>query len=325
MSVQGPKPASHLDDVLIHRGSKVRKDAEISVVVMATDSPGTVADAVRSLLEQDEKAEIVVVNTGDGTLREHLAAERDFVVTVETPSRQYPGGTRNLGIRHSHAPVVAFLAADCLAAPGWLRQRLVTHRAGSKAVASAVLPLLEDGRRQIPTAAWATYAAMHARRMPDIPAAKSNRYGVSYDRGLFDEFGLFREDLRIAEDTEFNHRIKASHSPTWNPEIITFNRYPASLVAAIQDQFKRGRRAAAFQVNQTTATPLQFFLSLRERRVEVPKRFVRGYCSGERREAMLRARRLLPLLALSFGFGALSLYLHMPREGYGGRQEFRSA
>lgn len=315
MNVQGPALARRIDDLRVVRGSKVPAGAAISVVVMATDAPPTVRAAVQSLLAQDGAVEIIVVNTGNGSVRDHLAAEEDFITWVETKRRRYPGGTRNLGIKYSSGPIVAFLAADCLATPGWVQKRLAAHRAGSKAVASALLPAPEDGKNTAMIVAWACYAAMHWRRMPDMPAERTTRYGASYRRELFEEFGLFREDLRVSEDTEFNRRIGGAHKPVWDPEIVTLHRYPSTLPAALKDQFVRGRRSAAWQLHNKATTPARVFLAQRKTRVRWPKRYVRNYGTGARRDAILRARHLLPLLALAFGVGALSLYLSMPAGG----------
>jgi glycosyltransferase involved in cell wall biosynthesis len=319
-TLQRPVSPENFDDIQVMRGSRVPASAEISVVVMATNGTATVAEAVRSLTAQDIEAEIVVVNTGAGSVRELLAEELDRLILVETNHRRYPGGTRNLGIRHSRAPIVAFLAADCLAAPGWLRLRAAAHKAGSRAVASALLPA-PDERGQIAPVAWASFVTMHVRRMPGVSAERANLYGASYDRRLFEEYGDFREDLRIGEDTEFNLRIQPQNLPLWEPGIVTFNRYPAKLIAALKDQVLRGRRAAAFQSSKGSETPLQFFLGQWKRRVVLPKRYVRGYGRGERRDEMLSSRHLLPLLALSHGLGALSVYLHRPRQGYADLRE----
>src|SRR5690606_29306420 len=120
-----------------------------------------------------------------------------------------PGATRNLGIAHSTAPIVAFLAADCRATPGWLEARLAAHRTGSAAVASALRPAPARGGN-VPCVSWAVYALLHARRAPSWPVADAARYGASYDRRLFEQHGPFDESLRIGEDTEFNARIAAT-------------------------------------------------------------------------------------------------------------------
>src|SRR5690606_22156240 len=135
---------------------------------MSYKAQATTADAVRSLLRQEIASEIVVVNSGGPSLRPVLGPLGDRVLLVESPSRLLPGGARNLGIRHSAAPIVAFLAADCLAGDGWIAARMDAHRAGDAAVASALRPAPSGDR--VPAAAMASYWALHWRRMPETPS-----------------------------------------------------------------------------------------------------------------------------------------------------------
>ena len=39
---------------------------------------------------------------------------------VESTERLLPGGARNVGIANTDGTFVAFLAADCIAEPGWI-------------------------------------------------------------------------------------------------------------------------------------------------------------------------------------------------------------
>src|SRR5437879_6998899 len=107
------------------------------VVLSLCNEPGLVA-AVRSLLAQDTPAEIVVVNSGGG---DPGATLREAGISIEVTTRHErlnPGAARNLGVAGTRAPYVAFLAADCIAEPGWVSGRLRGHRSGALAVASAV-------------------------------------------------------------------------------------------------------------------------------------------------------------------------------------------
>ena len=125
------------------------------------------------------------------------AAGLSRVRVFSREERLYPGAARNLGIRVTSAPYVAFLAADCSAGRGWAAGRLAAHRAGAAAVASAVVNAYPDSN-----AAWAGNLLLHSRLHESTPPARRLRYLLSYDRTLFDRYGYFREDLRASEDTE---------------------------------------------------------------------------------------------------------------------------
>lgn len=216
---------------------------EIGVVIISTHSDPRTAAAVDSILSQDVPSEIVVVNTGRGSLRELLKDRLQHVKLVECSRRHNVGGARNLGIEHCRAPLIAFLASDCQATPGWLRRRVAAHKLGHAMVASALRPAPDrDGR--ISTVSWAAYATTHTGRMPETPAGEAARYGLSYDRRLFERYGLFDGGRNLDEDTDFNNRCSPEGVPLWDPEILTLHDYPGTLFEALGDQFRRGSNAS---------------------------------------------------------------------------------
>ena len=207
------------------------------VVLSLRNQPGLQA-AVRSLLDQDPRPEVVVVNSGGGDATDALAsAGLAEVPVVNRPERLYAGAARNLGIAATEAPYVAFLAADSIAEPGWVAGRLRRHSDGAGAVA-CVLTSPPDASRS----ARAGHLLLNSRRMPDTPEPHRLLYGLSYDRALFDRFGLFREDLRAGEDSEFNDRIRGQVTAVWAPDVRTQHTEPARLRELLRDQYARGRR-----------------------------------------------------------------------------------
>lgn len=85
---------------------------------------------------------------------------------------------------------------------------------------------------------------MFSRRVPaqSVPPTDRLLFGVSYARGLFERFGLFREDMRTGEDEEFNDRFIDVVPITWAPDVRTAHRHPTRLPALVLDQYRRGKR-----------------------------------------------------------------------------------
>jgi GT2 family glycosyltransferase len=213
-------------------------EAELACVVMSLRAEPGLAGAVESLLASESPPEIVVVDSGGGDARRVLAGAGLEVALVRRTERLYPGAVRNLGIRATKAPYVAFLAADCVAEPGWVEKRLSRHRAGAPVVASAVTNAYPENR-----AARASAMLLFHTRRPSAPPGERQLYGASYDRRLFDRFGAFREDLRKGEDTEFHRRLRGEVAIEWAPEVRTAHRHPTSVRALVRDQYARGRLA----------------------------------------------------------------------------------
>lgn len=212
----------------------------MAVVVLSYGPRATIADAVRSLLTQDMRAEIVVVHSGGGALPERLAPADGTARVIAIKERLLPGAARNVGIAATRAPHVAFLADDCLAGAGWVRARVQHHRAGAHAVASALVC-----HQPHAPVALAAHLSLYCRRMPRAHPDVALRYGVSYDRTLFARHGLFREDLESGEDTEFNQRLAPDEAPQWAPDVVTVHHGVETLSAFFRSQWTRGQRMAA--------------------------------------------------------------------------------
>jgi glycosyltransferase involved in cell wall biosynthesis len=109
--------------------------AEASVVVPARDAADTLPATLAALEEQYLAGgfEVVVVDNGSADGTRQLAESSPIVSRVIRRQRgSGPGPARNAGALAASAPVLAFLDADCVPAPGWLAS-------GMKAVAQAEL------------------------------------------------------------------------------------------------------------------------------------------------------------------------------------------
>lgn len=218
----------------------------ISVVVMGYHNEATIVAAVRSLVEQraDEPFEVVVVvSGGDGSAAAVRAAFPDLVV-VDEAERLLPGGARNRGVAATRGGIVAFLAADCVATPGWIQARIDAHRARDSAVASAVT----TADPQTVCARAHTYD-LYCARLPGRPAGWVDgdpaAHGLSFPRAVLDRVGPFPDDVRVAEDTAMVERLHEAGVPIWfAPTIVTAHHAPRTPRALVADRYARGARAA---------------------------------------------------------------------------------
>lgn len=225
----------------LHEGDSIAIATMAVIVIGFRAQPGLV-DAVASLLEQDEPAEIVVVNSGGGDPARLLAPYAARIRLIDVQASLYAGAARNIGIDASRAPRIAFLAGDCRARPGWIRARLAAHERGARAVASAIVP--SDPGDDL---ALAAHLCLFGARSPETPPTQALRYGASYDRQVFAEFGYFNPTLRISEDTDLARRLGKQVHPAWVPDVQTEHGSPQGRLRFWRDMFGRGRRAARYQ------------------------------------------------------------------------------
>ena len=261
--------------------------AAIVVVVIGYLGPQSLRRAVRSLLAQSVVPEIVVVNSGGGNPAQILAGELPSLRLINVQRRLFVGAARNIGIDASAAGIVAFLAADCVAAPGWVEQRLLAHAAGAAAVSSPVLPMVPDS-----PASQAASAITHRRRWPDVPADSVAHYGLSYDRALFLAHGYFPVGLRVGEDTALNDVIAASRRISFAPGVVTLHDYPTRPLALMRDMVARGVRRAAhppFDALAAQARPWPRILRLARQRTQASLAAVRQVKGGVWTRLLVRA------------------------------------
>jgi len=211
---------------------------ELAVAVLSLGAELGLEDAVASLLQQSPAPEVVVVNSGGGAPRARLEAAGLAVTVVDRSDRLFPGAVRNLGVAATRAPWVGFLAADCIALPGWVAGRLAAHRAGAHAVASLLVNPYERNR-----SAAAAALLLHHRRMAHTPRSERLHMGLSFSRELLERLGPFRDDVRIGEDSEFEQRMRAAGvRAVWSDAVRTAHRNPRSPRALVREQYARGSR-----------------------------------------------------------------------------------
>lgn len=272
---------------------------DMAVVVIGFRGQPGLLSAVESLLRQDEKVEIVVVNSGGGDVRTLLACHSDVLRIIDIEQPLYVGAARNVGIDASAAPYVAFLAGDCIARPGWVEARLAMHRKGARAVASAMVAADDDDL------SLAAHIALFGARSPQVPAPQALRYGASYDRQVFRAFGYFDPALRVGEDTDFARRLGRSIHPAWNPRVQTEHASPASPWSFVMEMYGRGRRAAQERSGISLPGPVaavrEVFAEARRRNGIADTIAIQVLKVDPRRLAGLR-RRLRPA-TLAYGIG----------------------
>jgi glycosyltransferase involved in cell wall biosynthesis len=209
-------------------------------VVIGCGNPPELSDAVRSLLGQVPRPEIVVVNSAGGGAAASLQAAGIHVPVIEFEERLFAGAARNAGVAATGAPYVAFLASDCTAAPGWVAGRLREHRAGAAAVVG-VAANADPGS----ACAGATHALMYRRCGPFVPNGDRVLSGLSYERPLIERLGGFRADLRAGEDTALNDLLQPFGAHIAFPsDVRTLVSHPRRPGALLRDQYARGLRTA---------------------------------------------------------------------------------
>jgi len=199
--------------------------AAISVIIPHFNQPDFLARCLASLQAQGDSAsgtEIIVVDNGSREMPQAIVAGFPGVrLTHEaTPG---PGPARNHGASLSKGAILAFIDADCVAAPGWLAAIRARFAEPGAAILGGDVQILHENPAR-PTAIEC-YEAEFAYRMEHY-IRKQNFTGtgnLAVRRAIYDDVGGFA-GIGVAEDRDWGQRAHAKgYSITWASEMLAFH------------------------------------------------------------------------------------------------------
>jgi glycosyltransferase involved in cell wall biosynthesis len=195
----------------------------ISVIIPCRNGANTVAEAVRSALEQSEPPiEVIVVNdlSTDDTA---AVAERAGARVIRNATRRNAGGSRNAGMSTAKGDLLAFLDADAVAGRDWLRlAREVLQRDSTIA---GVGGRIRNGRDSV--YGKLDYYMNHSEWIgPGGAGEKTNvpTMAVVYRRAAIE--GLEFPESNSGEDTAFALAVTARGGRLWfDPRITVVHQH----------------------------------------------------------------------------------------------------
>ena len=243
-------------------------EPSFTAIILGYRNEATIVSAVQSVVQQSGPGvQVLVVTSGPDSGASAVRAMYPELVVIEVAERLMPGGARNRGLELASGEVVGFLAADCLARPGWIHGHRNAHANGYVAVSCAIV---SHGR---PTPwAVASWLVSYSNRLPGYPSAEverssARRHGLSVDRVVVEELGGYDANLRIGEDSKMGDQILGAGHKIWFENSIRIaHRGPGNTRALVRDEFRRGRLARAHRelhgLGVGTFTPLQIWTSV---------------------------------------------------------------
>ena len=200
----------------------------VSIIIPHLNGPELLEHCVAALVAQEPATisrEIIVVDNGSRQPPEEVCA-RFAGVRLETEATPGPGPARNRGAILARGEILAFIDADCLAAPGWLTAIVGyfdTHpEIGFVGGDIGIATRSPKGMTAIEAyeAMYSYRAEMFVRR--DGYAATGN---MAVRRAVFEAVGPF-EGIRVYEDVRWGQAARAmGHGLDFVPDALV--RTPA--------------------------------------------------------------------------------------------------
>ncbi len=290
------------------------RSERLSVIITTYGAEGTVARCLESLRAQTlrDPFEILLVDSGtDATAR--IVRERFPEVTLLTfEDRKYCGDARNIGIQAAAGEIIAFLDADCVAAPDWAEAILSAHERHAAPLIGGVV----DNGNPGDYSGWAYYFSEFAAWQPGMPEGEVGEIPgcvLSLKRWAFVRYGPFIEGTYCSDSALHWAMARDGHLPRFVPEIRISHLNPTGVARLVGHARSHGRnfgtvRAAELGMSRgrrwahlLTAPALPFLLFARAGRSTVRA----GTYVGE----FVKAAPLVLMTMAAWSFGEWQGYL----------------
>jgi len=227
----------------------------VSVVIPMLNESEAIARCLDSIFRQDyprSRVEMVVADGGstDGAREkvESLSRLHRNLRIVENPGRRTPCGL-NAGIKKARGEIVIILGAHTRIKVDFVRRNVEAME--RKQVNCTGGTQVNVGETFTQKAIGIAMGSPFGLASAPYRFSKNEQFVdtvvyAAYRRSLFDEVGLFDEELFISEDAEMNWRIrKAGHRIFYSPKIVSYY-YPRKTVKGL---FKQLFRYGILRVN----------------------------------------------------------------------------
>ena len=214
----------------------------VSVIIPTHNRAAMLRQALESVrLQEMEGVEIIVVDDGSTDGTPQVVQELQPGIVYLKQSQQGVAAARNLGIRHSRAPYIAFLDSDDLWLPGKLKKQIefLQSRPGIGLLYARMWSYHVDSpdqRRLDPRVVARTFHELL--NGPNSVTTST----VMVRRECFDTVGVFDPRLKAAEDHELWLRIVRRFPIAFMDEVVAEYRRHGNSINSDPSQLYEGYR-----------------------------------------------------------------------------------
>ena len=215
----------------------------ISVIIPSFNSGDTISNCLDSLRHQSYvgDSEVILVDSSYDRTPEIVVSDYPAVKLIVLNKRTDPGSARNIGIGEARGGLIAFIDADCVAAPDWLERMAAAHKSSYDIVGGIVRNSPESSNlvgRAGYMAEFRDYLPGRGRQeVTHIPTCN-----ISYKKRVFREFGMFQRKYYPQEDLIFNYGLwKRGEKMLLDPTIQVWHHHRSRLGDFLYHQYRIGK------------------------------------------------------------------------------------
>lgn len=230
----------------------------ISVVIPARNAGKSIVQTLGSIRDNiypEERFEIIVVD--DASTDDTAAKARSFGAHVVHTGGGNRSKARNAGILAGRGELVAFIDADCVIAPDWMR--ILSALLSDNRVGGVQGEMILNAPPDIDLSDPKKWVDPPLQRVP-IPVGNGfmpclATGGCMYRRSVLLECGLFDETLTEMEDLDLTWKtMLAGYIPYFTRQTACFEVQPGSALTALRRFFIKGLSARRFYLKWRSRT-----------------------------------------------------------------------
>ncbi len=212
----------------------------LSVIIPSYNSEQTIVSCLASLHRQTYSGsyEIILVDSSADATPRLVTSSYPSVTLIRLREKTDPGTARNRGIGAARGDVLAFIDADCVAAPDWLEKIAGAHHSPYGAIGGSIE--IADGS----LIAWAGYITEFREFLPEQPKREVFHVptcNISYKKEWFERCGHFQGAFYPQEDLIFHyHARERGETMLFDPSIRVCHHHRTILKDYLVHQVKIG-------------------------------------------------------------------------------------
>jgi len=193
--------------------------------------------ALKKLDYPTEKLEIRMVDNYSNDQTTRIAS--DFGVRVIKIDKKTIARSRNAGALDTQTDLIAFLDADCIPSPYWLKEA-IAHFDSADVVAVGAYPYVLDAESNSLPKSWAALCSREKRGVHSVDWLSTQNLIVR--TSVFKKIGGFNETLVTCEDVDLGYRLRNHGVILYDPKVAVYHlREPKTLKEFLKKEIWHGQ------------------------------------------------------------------------------------